>query len=160
VVPINDRRIAMGREVITRSDVQLAKAHRDAAGELAAGSKVIPTEDKYTDRLMKYIPAEVISVFVLTDGILRTADTQIPQKTARVLAWLIFGFLLVMTPFYLARVLEVKKKQHWIIAGISFAVWVFSIGGPFAGLGWYHPIYGALLLPLYTFSIARYEVKK
>lgn len=150
----------MAREVVTRSDVQRARTRRDAKGDLAAGSTVIPTEDKYTDRLMKYIPTEVISIFVLTNGILRTADTQIPQKTAEILRWLIFGFLFAITPVYLARVLEVKKKQHWIIAAISFAVWVFSIGGPFASLGWYHPIYGALLLPLYTFSIAGYEVKK
>lgn len=150
----------MGREVITESDVQRAQTRRDAGGELAAGAKKIPPKDEYAERLIKYIPAEVISVFLFTNGVLRTADKEIPQRIADLLGWLIFAFLFLMTPVYLARVLEVKKKQHWLIASISFAIWVFSIGGPFAGLGWYHPIYGALLLPLYTFSIAGFKVKK
>lgn len=150
----------MSREVITASDVKTARTARDAGGELAAGSKRVPTEDKYADRLIKYIPAEVISVFLFTNGLLRTADKQIPPKTSEVLGWVIFGFLLIMTVVYLAGVLGVKKKLQWLVAFVSFAVWVFSIGGPFAGLGWYHPIYGALLLPLYTFSIAAFKVNK
>jgi hypothetical protein len=39
------------------------------------------------------------------------------------------------------------------ISTIAFVVWVFALGGPFATVSWYQPIYGALLLPIFTFFV-------
>jgi hypothetical protein len=48
--------------VITETDVQDAIAARDAAGNLAAGAGVeIPAADDYSDRLVKYIPSEIVN---------------------------------------------------------------------------------------------------
>ena len=33
---------------------------------------------------------------------------------------------------------------------VAFAIWALAIGGPFGQYDWYSPIYGAVLLPLYT----------
>jgi hypothetical protein len=34
---------------------------------------------------------------------------------------------------------------------------VFALGGPFKDFGWYKPIYGALLLPVFTFFVAMFK---
>jgi hypothetical protein len=151
----------MGREVVTKQDVSDAKAARDAAGSLAAGEEEkVPKADEYSDRLIKYIPGEIVSLYLFVSGVLQTASGQIPAATLEWLQWGVFGFLCAMTPVYLYFVQDVEKKQQWGITALSFAVWVFTLGGPFAQLSWYHPVYGAVLLPLYTFSIAIVKAKK
>lgn len=141
----------MGREVITEQDVQNAKVRRAAAGSVAGSSEPIPTVDKYGDRLIKYIPSEVVGVYITLNTLLKTAGDQIPKND---LKWMVFGFLLFMTPIYLWRIQKVKKYQQLIIATISFLVWVFALGGPFVQIHWYSSFYGALLLPIYSFTLA------
>lgn len=150
----------MAREVVTDQDVLKAKLAASAAGATAAGTPKQLTADDYNDRLVKYIPAEVVSVYLFVNGALHTAASQIPADAAWWAGWIVFGFMLFMTPVYMCRIQGVKKKQQWLIVSVSFAVWVFTIGGPFAALKWYHPIWGAILLPLYTFSVATFEAKK
>jgi hypothetical protein len=151
----------MGREVITDEDVKKAQRREDAAGKLAAGGrKPPPKRDDYSDRLIKYIPAEIVSVYLFVSGILRTAGDQVPASTRNWLEWGVLIFLAGMTPVYLRRLQGVRKKQQWAIVTVSFVIWVFTLGGPFAQLGWYRPLYGALLLPLYTFTIATFKAEK
>jgi hypothetical protein len=150
----------VGREVVTKLDVQKAKTAAAAAGSVAGGKPEVPSADDYSDRLVKYIPAEVVGVYLFANGTIRTAGTQIPAKAGLWAGWIVFGFMAVMTPVYMSKVQNVKKKQQLLIVFFSFVVWVFTIGGPFVNLSWYHPIWGALLLPLYTFSIATFQAKK
>jgi hypothetical protein len=157
----DEEEATMGRQVITSQDVQDAITAKAASGALAAGSPApAPPPDEYSDRLIKYIPGEIVSVYLFVNGVLVTAGGQIPPKTMSWLRWLVFAFLFVLTPVYLSRVQDVKKKQQWAIVMISFVIWVFTLGGPFAQFSWYHPVYGAVLLPLYTFLIAIVEAKK
>jgi hypothetical protein len=62
-----------------------------------------------------------------------------------------------MTPLYLFFVQKVKKAKQLILSTLSFAVWVFALGGPFTLLSWYDPLYGALLLPVFTFTISLFQ---
>jgi hypothetical protein len=71
------------------------------------------------------------------------------------LGWMIFLVCAVGTWFYLRVVLDVNDRTQLIISTISFGVWAFALGGPFKDLTWYKPIYGSLLLPAFTFFIAR-----
>ena len=146
----------MSRQVITEKDVQGAMRRRAAAGEVARGAADGPAPDEYADRLIKYIPSEVVGVFLSVNALLTTAGDQVPKD---ILAWVIFGFLLVMTPIYLRRVQNVEKLQQLLISTISFAVWIFTLGGPFAQFSWYSPFYGAVLLPLYTLAVATYKAQ-
>ena len=59
----------------------------------------------------------------------------------------------------LARVQRVSKKAQLAISTLAFAVWVFSLGGPFQSFSWYNPFYGSVLLPLYTFGISALKVE-
>jgi len=111
-----------------------------------------PMPDDYVTRLVKYIPSEIIALYVTLDSIAR-ASSAIPIGVR----WLIFLFCLFGTYLYLYRVAKVHKQKQLLISSISFCVWVFAIGGPFALLGWYLPVYGGLLLPAFTFSIAIVE---
>jgi hypothetical protein len=149
----------MGREVITKADVQAAKLRKASSGGLASGAVTIPAEDDYKDRLMKYIPAEVVSLYVFLVGLLRTVNE--PELKAY-LGWTVFSVMLIMTPLFLRLVQDVKKKQQLGISTASFAVWAFALGEPFTQLSYplYHPIYGALLLPIFTFAVAIWQAKK
>lgn len=155
----------MQRMVITPSDVEeqvqrLAKPFEEKAKQSgiapstldikAAVATPVPHADDYQSRLLKYIPAEVIAVYLTLDSILRSARDQIPLQ---LWLWIIFAVLLVGTPLYLWRVSKVTKKRQLIISTIAYALWVFTLGGAFASQAWYRPVYGALLLPLYTFFV-------
>jgi hypothetical protein len=150
----------MARQVITETDIENAKLAEAAAGSTAAGNGGHQEPDSYNDRLIKYIPAEVVSVYLFVSGALFTAKTQISQRASWWAGWIVFGFMAIMTPIYMKRLQGVTKRQQLAIVFFSFIVWVFSIGGPFTTFGWYHPIWGAILLPLYTFSIPIFQAKK
>ena len=108
--------------------------------------------DSYTDRLTKYIPAEVVALYLTIDALVRSSP-HFPVA----LYWAVFLFCLFGTYLYLWRIEKVRKKLQLHISGSAFVVWVFAIGGPFAHLGWYDPIYAGILLPMFTFSVALIE---
>ena len=161
----------MARTVITKKDMEkegaesklyaeeLYQSERglSAAGEveLAAGMELAgktPQADKYTERLIKYIPAEVIALYLTLDAVIRSSDT-IPV----LVYWMIFIFGVFATYLYLWKIEKVDKVIQLTISAGAYCVWVFSLGGPFVHLGWYDPIYAALLLPIYTFVIPLIE---
>jgi hypothetical protein len=121
------------------------------------GAPAAPAEggaDRYQDRLIKYIPADVIAVYLAIAGILKTATAHVP---IHVLQWVVFLILVPGTWLYLWRVAKVSKWQQIVISVIAYVVWVFSLGGPFTQFAWYDAVYGAILLPLYTFLVPIFE---
>jgi hypothetical protein len=153
----------MARMVLTSKDVDSAiktlgqpiieKARANGVSEeklREAISVPVPKADTYQSRLFKYIPAEVIAVYLTLDGILRTSNVTMPIG---ILLWLIFALLMLGTPLYLWRVANITRKSQLLISAVSFGIWIFAVGGPFTYLSWYNPLYGALLLPLYTFFV-------
>jgi hypothetical protein len=155
----------MGRQVIAEQDIlELSEAGKASgmAGDITAAtpapalSKRLRPDD-YQGRLLKYIPTEVVVVYVLLDGMLRSAAPGLPIPAIR---WVVFFALPAGTWLYLQRVEKVSKLQQLLISTVAFAVWVFSLGGPFSAFAWYSPVYGSILLPLYTFSIPIFQAKK
>ena len=164
----------MERTVITERDVAQMNALRKAetrkytrdggvaASVDAAGAPPPPPPqepDKYKDRLLKYIPAEVIAIYLSLDAILATAvsDPQVPLQELR---WAILIVVGIATPLYLWRVAKIRKKKQILIAVGAFVVWALYLGGPFRSLPFYHPVYGALVFPLFTFLIPILEVEQ
>ena len=129
----------MGRRIVTMQ--------RDAAG----GDVNI---DTYFDKLIKYIPADIVAAWTAVTGLIASATGDEPQDT---LLWIAFVFGLVLTAAWTFRQTSVPDKPpavtQIVISTIAFGVWVFALGGPFTFTGWYSPLYGSLLLIGYTLAV-------
>ena len=110
--------------------------------------------DGYFDRLLKYIPADVVGLWLTGSGLIQSQTDDVPRLG---LLWLLFVAGLVLSFFWTRKqTQEAKKLTEWrqiFLSCGSFAVWVFAIGGPFAELSLYKPIYGSILLLIYTSTI-------
>ena len=106
------------------------------------------TPDDYTSRLLKYVPTEVIALYLTLASLIRSG-----QEVGVSWEWFIFLVGVIATPLYLWRLQRVRKTLQLVLSTVAFAVWVFAIGGPFAQLAWYAPVYGGILLCIYTFLI-------
>lgn len=138
----------MGREIKTTAN---QAAQPDVHCTDDQGRPLPPAMDNYASKLLKFVPAEIIALYVSCDGMIATVQPgQVPFHPND-LKWLVFLSLIPMTWLYLNRGLKVVHRPQLILSTISFGVWVFSIGGPFHSMSWYHPVLGALLLPLFTF---------
>lgn len=113
--------------------------------------------DTYLSRLLKYIPTEIIALYLTIRPLFATGG-----NNYIVLHWCFFFFGIIITPIYLKRMQNVNKISQLLISTFAFAVWVFAIGGPFTSVDWYqkNQIYPALMVPLYTFLIPLLEAKK
>ena len=153
----------MGRTIITRADIesaasdevdtrQITDEESEAATpvglapiKLSSKSKRVLRQDAYLDKIVKYIPSEVVALYLSLDLICRS------NAGDAWLRWLILGFGFVATPLYLWRIQSVRKWIQLLISTAAFLVWAFALGGPFVTLSWYKPVYGAVLLPMFTF---------
>ncbi len=118
-------------------------------------SREIQSDSDYAEKLIKLIPSEIVAAFLTIDGIVST------QPGIRYHVSLFASvFLLLLIPFYLKYVLKVKSVLQIIITMLSFAVWVFSIGGPFLSYGWYLQSYGAVALILWTVTVTMFKYAK
>jgi hypothetical protein len=152
----------MPRTVISARDISqepLSFARGVPSGEteelLSMASTIsmpVTGADDYKDRLLKYIPAEVIALYMFLEGIIKSAGDPSP-----VIHWAIFFVGVVGTYLYLLRIMKVGKQLQLVISVVAFCVWVLALGGPFVQLGWYKPVYGTLILPIYTFFVPMIE---
>ncbi len=137
----------MPRRIITARD--LAPATFTASGR----AKDAGAPDGYREKLIKYIPAEVVTFYITADLAIRSSASK-PGVQVQ-LIWIVFGFLLVMTPLYLSRLLGVERRLELFLSTVAFAIWVFAMGGPFLCWPWFaaNRIVGGLVLMAYTFAI-------
>jgi hypothetical protein len=174
----------MARTVITKRDLDgLPARHRVNIGKPSLGAdlgfsedrQLIPSgkleradadsildvitekPDDYKARILKYIPAEVIALYLTFDALLRPVGGHALSQQRTFIYWLAFLFGLLVTPLYLWRIQKVSKITQLIISTVAFTVWVYALGGPFQTRASYDPLYGALALPAYTFLIAIFE---
>lgn len=119
-------------------------------------TRTINTADNYMSRVLKHIPTEIVMAYITIDGVLRTSynpNVWAERQTLQTLLWIILGTLTVLTPFWLHRVMRVKRPTQLFISTLSVPVWLFALGGPFALQDWYQPAFGAIILPFYTLII-------
>jgi hypothetical protein len=111
----------------------------------------VPVPDEYLSKVLKLIPAEVVSLYVALTGIVYMAGT---ESNGRTLFWIIFLICLIGTPLYLMRIAKVSNYLQIGISCLAFIIWAFAIGGQYIlAIPGYQPIYGALLLPIFTFFV-------
>ena len=109
--------------------------------------------DGYFDKLIKYIPTEIVGGWVAITGLIKGASN-IPTNTT---LWILFIIFTGLTALYiLQQTFEPKKPlaiKQTIISTTAFIVWVFALGKPFDSLSFYNPVYGSILLILYNLTI-------
>lgn len=145
----------MSREVITSKDILQINQSGESA-KLPADSTYPAARDGYLDRLFKYIPAELVAGYIFVTGVMKQITD---ASEVRILQWVLFAVFCILTPLYLWRIQKVKKIRQHLISLLSFIVWIFALGGPFALYSWYNPVYGQILLPVFTLGIAIWEAE-
>jgi len=109
-------------------------------------AREIRVDQKYRDRLLKLIPSEIVAAYMVLAGI-------IPPDRAKWGTLIVSIVLLVLVPFYLWRMQNVQRNSQLIVTMISFVVWLYSLGGPFAAWGLYESWIGSVILILWTLII-------
>jgi len=133
----------MGRRIVTGAPVSARPS----------GSAPVPTTDGYLSRLAKYIPAEIVGLYLFMTGVIPQTSGQ-SNATAH---WIVFAACCGLTFVYMWHVTrkEGSGKPLWsqvILATIAFPVWVFAIGGPFKAYAWYQSWIAALVLGCVTIA--------
>mmetsp|Transcript_15946 Transcript_15946/g.34663 ORF Transcript_15946/g.34663 Transcript_15946/m.34663 type:complete len:153 (-) Transcript_15946:164-622(-) len=142
----------MTRQVITKKDIEeekIASATEDTV--LVQPRKIaVQKPDGYLDRFLKYIPSEVIVMYITICGALG-------DKANPVLLWVAYGLCQLGTPLFLWRVGNVTKRKQLFISTLAFYFWAVAYGGPFHTIDGYHQAHNAFLLPLYTFFVPYFD---
>ena len=138
------------RRVLTQQDVEiLSKRSLDSP---KTSMNLVQSPDDYLSKVAGFIPAEIVSAYVVLNGLLNE-----PLASSATLQWFVFIALIVLTAVYTWQAsnengLPIAYLQI-ILSTASFIVWVFALGGPFLVLEWYLPIYGSILMVFFTLII-------
>src|SRR5260370_41036600 len=120
----------MGRRIETGA--------RPGAQPLAAHDP--PVADDYLGRLVKYVPAEIIALYLTVAGIIPPDPTGRPRATV---PWVVFFGCLVLVPVFTwvatTRHGRPPLTAQGVISTLAFPIWVFAIGGPVGAPGWGQP---------------------
>jgi len=150
------------RNIITKADAarlssSAAKRTMDKAKGLAVldvGPAKVPvfSEDEYLVTLLKYLPLEVVGVYLLLTTQIKE---HISPASSALATWLLCLLVLtvIVTCLYDYYVLHVERVVQILMSGIGIAVYVFATGDWFATTRWYHPWYGTMALPIYGLMI-------
>jgi len=111
--------------------------------------------DNYITRVVKYIPAEVVALYLTLQGLLGAAN-----QAEGVAAWCVLGGCLVGCVLYLRRLSGVKHWSQITVSGLGFLAWAFALGGPFKTFSWYLPVYGACVVAFFTFLVPLVDVSR
>ena len=116
--------------------------------------------DGYSDRLLKYIPAEIVASWIMVTSLIAGSS----DASQAGLLWVSFGAWLLLTAgwtFYLTKTPGKPIAVLQILVSVgAFVVWVFALGGPFATLDFFRPIYGSVVLIFYTLLVPLIPIKQ
>ncbi len=129
----------MGRRIVTRR-----------LEGIQGGGQV----DTYFDKVIKYIPADVVAAWTVVSSLIASAGSEFPKATV---LWVAYAFGIAMTGLWTLKQTQDKRKPpaktQIAVAVIAFAIWVAALGGPFEFWPGYQPLYGSLLLIGYTLAV-------
>lgn len=120
-----------------------------------------PPADGYKERFLKYIPAEVITLYTTLTGIVAGASGQGGKGAGAhpSAVWSIFAIGLIATPVYLRLGAKITSTVQITISTIAFIIWAAVLGGPFQLV--FDPnelkMWSAIALAVFTFGVAFIE---
>lgn len=125
----------------------------DAARTLGVpGAPPSPAADTYLERVLKYIPAEVVALYLAVFNVIKTQQNSETFPVAAS-AWGVFAVCLAAVPVYLRVVEQVRAVRQLAISTLSFALWVCAVGGPQVQPSEAQLVWGAIALPIFTFFV-------
>src|SRR5262245_15910180 len=107
--------------------------------------------DGFFDRLVKYIPSDIVAAWIVTKNLVASNPTAPPQ-----VLWVCFAAGLILT----ALVVRFPPKggpASWTqvaISVVAFAIWTWAIGAPLATAIPLSSLYSSLVLIAYTILVA------
>ena len=114
-------------------------------------------EGSSAQKVVRYIPGEVVATYLAISGIVSTASG-IPNA---IVMWIVTGALVVLTPLWTLYATNIPgKPRPWfqaVASTVAFVVWAFTIAGQILFVSWYQPVYGSILLIFSTFAIPLFE---
>lgn len=116
-------------------------------------ARQINDKQQFADKVLKFIPTEIIGAYMALAGFLGFGPIETTAEKDHmpfILIQVVFFILLVLTPLYLWKVSNVTHKLQLGISTISFAVWVYTLGGPFNVWNLYNPYISSVILVLWS----------
>ncbi len=129
----------MNRNIVTKEDTKRMPA--PSFGEPAGGLVAPASADSYSDRLLKYVPVEIIGAYLLIEGLLR----ELLKGDA--LPWGLLALMLlgaVGAWLFSTQVLGVLRPVQLAMTVFAFVVWVFATGGWFSTMQFWAPGWGTI----------------
>jgi hypothetical protein len=107
--------------------------------------------DGYFDRVLKCVPVEVTSVYVL---LLSAATTAFDGAALRWWTFLLFALGVLGTPAYARLALGIERRAQLVMTTLAFLVIVAVGGGWFATFSWWSGFYPLLLTVVFGVAVA------
>jgi hypothetical protein len=166
--------IVMNRNIITKADIAQMSA-ATTAGDVpktldtkppassapqagaAPGGVVVPSEDDYITKLLKYIPVEILGAYLFMQTVVNSNVTTSHAHAIWLLCLLVGAG--VLTFAYDRWVLSILRLTQLLMSVLAFAVYVFAMGGWFATTGWYHQWYASIAVPTFVVLVGIIPVK-
>ena len=111
-------------------------------------AREIRQENPYLTKLLKLIPSEIIAAYLVIVGFI---PNEYEQK--KLILIVISLALLILIPFYMSRLQNVKRFSQKLLAMVSFVVWLYTLGGVFVEFGVYEAFIGSIILVFWTLLI-------
>jgi hypothetical protein len=129
-------------------------------------SREINSTQPFQDKVVKLIPTEIVGAYMVLNGIIglpaspaagsvrALSASPVSEETLKIyLIQAVFAILLVLTPFYLAKVAMVTNRRQLAATTMSFVIWAYTLGGPFVVWGLYYPIVASVLLVIWSLFV-------
>ena len=121
------------------------------------GAGALSTPDTYFDKVVKYIPSDIVAAWVAVSGLVRAASGVPVGKV--LLVCFVVG--IALTAAWTWKQTSEKGQSTAVkqiaISTVAFCVWVFALGAPFDSFTWYNPLYSSLALIAYTLVVGLVE---
>ena len=125
-------------------------SRRIVAGEDQVSASGPPQIDGYFDRILKYIPGDVVAAWVAMKGVLVAV-----ASPPAMIFWIALGVGLLATLGWTYKQTSLEGRPvatfQILVSGVAFLIWVAALGGsPFGDIAGFEQYMGSLALIAFT----------
>lgn len=143
------------RQIITKKDAENSMVIFQKAGV----TKQPPLrEDTISDKIIKYIPVEIVSIYVFLQKAVETSA----KKPSDVTILVTIGVLFIANIAFMVLAQKVRRFSQVCISSIALLIWIYSLGEPVSvALGnYYNPLASMALLAFFTLIPPMFNIEK